>query len=282
MKIFMAIYFTLTLSVFLYGQSDFIDKNHLELKWKTKPVFDTPEGLAYLPEQNILFVSNVGGLEPWAKDGNGFISKMNLEGEIIDREWITGLEGPKGMAVYENFLYASNIDEIVKIDIEKGKIIKHIPVKNAANLNDVAVDKQGNVYVSDSKMQKVHVLVKDSPSVYYEDDSFKNSNGVYISADWVLLATGTNIVKLPAEGKAEVLLDNTGGVDGLGQISDNVYIYSHWPGRVFIHEIGKDQVKILEYPGKKKGTADICYIPEEKMLLIPTFFENTVECYIVK
>ena len=267
---------------FAFAQSDFVDENHLELKWKTDNIFDTPEGIVFDPELNVLFVSNIGGDEPWTKDGVGFISKMDLDGNVIEKEWISGLDGPKGMGIYNNSLYVSNIDEVVKIDIAKGEIVKRIPIKDAANLNDIDIDDQGKVYVSDSKMQKVHILVDDSPSVYYEDDSFKNSNGVLIANKQVLLATGNDIVILPAEGKAEILLKETGGVDGIGQISENTYIYSHWPGRIFIHEVSKEKVKILEYPGKTKGTADICYLPERKILFIPTFFENRVECYQVK
>jgi hypothetical protein len=85
-----------------------------------------PESVIYSPKQDILFVSNIDG-KPNEKDQKGFISKVSpSNGNIIELSWITGLNAPKGMAIYNNTkLYVSDI------------------------LNDVASDNHGNIYVSD-------------------------------------------------------------------------------------------------------------------------------------
>jgi hypothetical protein len=64
--------------------------------WETPNELKNPESVAYAPKQNVLFVSNVDG-KPDQKDQKGFISKVSpSNGSIIELNWITGLNAPKG------------------------------------------------------------------------------------------------------------------------------------------------------------------------------------------
>jgi hypothetical protein len=70
--------------------------------WETPADLKNPESVVYAPKQDVLFVSNIEG-KPDQKDQNGFISKVSpLNGSIVELNWITGLNAPKGMAVYDN------------------------------------------------------------------------------------------------------------------------------------------------------------------------------------
>ena len=57
---------------------------------------DEPESAVLDTSGGVLYVSNVNG-DASAADGNGYISKLSLEGEILDKEWLTGLNAPKGL-----------------------------------------------------------------------------------------------------------------------------------------------------------------------------------------
>ena len=131
-----------------------------------------PESVVYAPKQNVLFVSNIDG-KPDQKDQSGFISKVSpSNGSIIELNWITGLNAPKGMAIYDNNnsssrLYVSDITDLVEIDIGSGKIIKRFNAPGSTFLNDVALDDQGNIYVSDTVTNTIYKLdanAKDSNS----------------------------------------------------------------------------------------------------------------------
>ena len=50
-------------------------------KWTTKKLFKVPESVLYNAAHDIVYVANING-EPIAKDRNGFISKLDLNGEI--------------------------------------------------------------------------------------------------------------------------------------------------------------------------------------------------------
>ena len=120
---------------------------NLELNWELDGLHN-PESAVYDPVLNHLYVSNVDG-SPNDKDRNGFISIVSLDGKIINKKWVTGLNAPKGLTLHGRTLYTTDIDELVSINIDNGQITNRFKVDDAKFLNDVAADKNGNVYVSD-------------------------------------------------------------------------------------------------------------------------------------
>jgi streptogramin lyase len=125
-----------------------------------------PESVLYAPKQDTLFVSNIDG-KPDEKDQKGFISKLSpSNGSIVELNWIVGLNAPKGMAIYNNSkLYVSDITDLVEIDTVNGQIIKRLNAPGSAFLNDVASDRLGNMYVSDTVTN----------TIYKMDRNLKNS-----------------------------------------------------------------------------------------------------------
>jgi hypothetical protein len=82
---------------------------------------DGPESAVLDAAQGVIYVSNVNG-DASAADGNGYIAKLSLKGEILDKEWVTGLNAPKGLALHDGKLYAADIDELAVIDTTSGEI----------------------------------------------------------------------------------------------------------------------------------------------------------------
>jgi sugar lactone lactonase YvrE len=116
--------------------------------WESKKEFLVPESVLYNKADKILYISNING-NPTEKNGKGFISKLSLEGKILKLKWAEGLNAPKGSAIYKNSFFVSDIDRLVEINMETGKIKNTFPAKGALFLNDVAVDDKGNVYVTE-------------------------------------------------------------------------------------------------------------------------------------
>ena len=54
--------------------------------WESKADFKLPESVVFDKENNILYVSNMQD-DPFSKDGNGFISKVDLDGKIVKLKW---------------------------------------------------------------------------------------------------------------------------------------------------------------------------------------------------
>ncbi len=122
-------------------------------KWTTEATLRVPESVLLDSKNNVLYVSSIDGT-PDAKDGNGFISQVTLDGKIKNLKWATGLDAPKGMGLFNNNLYVADISRLVTIDTKTGKVTQTLEIEGAKFLNDVTVDKAGNVYVSDSNTGK--------------------------------------------------------------------------------------------------------------------------------
>jgi hypothetical protein len=96
------------------------NSTRLELIWETQG-FNNPESVVYDASNDVLFVSNVNG-SGVEKDGNGYISKILTDGTVIRKQWVVGLNAPKGLAIYEDTLYVADIDTLVAVDIASGTI----------------------------------------------------------------------------------------------------------------------------------------------------------------
>ena len=86
----------------------------LEPAWKVEGL-SNPESIVRA-DSGDFYVSNVSG-EADAKDGVGFISRVSRDGELLQREWVAGLNAPKGLALRDGKLYVSDITDLVVIDV---------------------------------------------------------------------------------------------------------------------------------------------------------------------
>ena len=150
-------------------------------KWETQKDLRVPESVLYDEARNILYVSNINGKSA-ERNGQGFISKVSLDGKIEVLKWVTGLNAPKGSAIYENKLYVSDIDHLVEIDVKTGKIVAKYPAAGAQFLNDVATDASGNVYITDMSAANsvIYKLSNGTMTVWMKGPEIKMPNGLYM------------------------------------------------------------------------------------------------------
>ena len=190
--------FYVTISAFLFACNSSSDsggetadattpkKHVLVKKWETDSTLKVPESVLYDSKNQVLYVSNIDGTDPWEADGKGSIGKVGMDGKIIAVDWVSGLEAPKGMGLYNDMLYVADMTGLVVINTQTGKIEKKIPVEGAEGLNDVSVDSKGVVYVSDSKGKKIFRVEDGNTQLYL--DSLRSPNGVLMrGSDFYLL-----------------------------------------------------------------------------------------------
>jgi hypothetical protein len=258
--------------------------------WETSGL-KTPESALPTAAEGFAYVSNVAG-NPTDKDGNGFISKVSLaDGRIIELEWVKGLDAPKGLALAGDKLYTADIDKLVEIDIKNGQILAKHEAPGAQFLNDVAVDGQGNVYVTDSNTSTIWRLAGGKLEKWLESPALKFPNGIKVEGDKLILAAwgapGTSAKKAEPANLIEVSIADkkiadlgdgkpVGNLDGIEPDGDD-YIVTDWvAGKVFrISKSGKAEVLLA----LQQGTADIGYVPEQKLLLIPMMMSDKLIAY---
>lgn len=253
--------------------------------WETDPVFKVPESVLFDASSKTLFVSNIdtiNGSGPWTKDGRGSIGKMSADGKTINAEWVKGLEAPKGMGVYKGKLYVADITNVVVIDIKGAKIDKTIAVTDAQNLNDLTIDKNGVVYVSDSRGRKIY-KVKDGVTELYVD-SLRNPNGILSHGnDFYILDNGTLLKVNADKTRTKVVEGMDGGTDGVENLAGNDFIVSAWGGLVyFVNTANGSKEVLLDSRTDKANAADIGLDKATKTVFVPTFWKNTIAAYQVK
>lgn len=135
--------------------------------WSTEQVFKIPESVLYDQNDEIIFVSNING-EPAEKNALGFISLLETNGNIRELEWITGLNAPKGMGIYQGKLYVSDITDIKVIDIESKEVIEVIEISGSSFLNDITVGDDGDIFITDSDTNKIYLLSNGEITTWLE------------------------------------------------------------------------------------------------------------------
>ncbi len=252
----------------------------LELVWASDTLLRTPESVFFDKERKILYVSNVN-LNPWEKDGNGFISKMDLSGNIIELKWIVGLSSPTGMGISGSSLYIADTDEIVQADVETGEVTKRYSIDGIPNLNDITVGDDGVVYVTGSGSNTIYALEDDTITEFLvgEDESF---NGLYWEKDRLLLLTAgsSQFMEIDWDTKeVNIISENMEGGDGIVSIGDGEYLTSSWAGAIFHVSAEGVVTKLLDTEPDKVNTADFDYSADDNLLFVPTFFDNRVKAY---
>jgi len=154
-------------------------------KWSVKNVFMMPESAALDIKQQQIYISNVNG---YAKDANGFVSKVSADGKNIELKWLAGLNSPTGMVVFDGRLYIADYDELVIVEIESKKIVARIPAPDEKpGLNDVAISSEGRVFVSGSASSRIYELDEDRLLIWkYDKQRLKNANGLLVEGDHLI------------------------------------------------------------------------------------------------
>jgi DNA-binding beta-propeller fold protein YncE len=265
-----------SLTIPLHAQS-----RQLVKKWETPAALKTPESVLYDAGGRVLYVSNIDGKEPWAKDNTGSIGKVGLDGKVIAAEWVKGLQAPKGLGLHNGRLWVADIDRMVVIDVKRGTIAETIPIEGAQRLNDVTVDKSGTVYVSDMQGLKIHAIKDGKPSVFLEG-GFKRPNGVLAHGDDFYVLDSGALIKFGKNKQRTTIVEGMdASTDGIEHVQGDEFIVSCWAGAVYQVK-GKEKHLLLDTRPQKLNTADIGYDAKNKVVYVPTFFANTVVAYELK
>ncbi len=252
--------------------------------WKVTEGLSKPESVVYDAQRNVLYLSNING-KGAAKDGNGYITKLTPDGQIVAKAWVGGLHAPKGLAMANGTLYAADIDTLVAIDPVTGSIVARYAAKGAKFLNDVAVDRAGHVYVSDTRASAVYKLAGSELRLWLQDDHIRQPNGLYATDDALIVAAGDKTADKP--GRARYLhavswdtkairpvTDRTpiGGLDAVEPDGRGGYFLTDWAAGTPIHFTPTTGAKLLQNFGK--GTADLDYVPHTHMLFLPVMMSH--------
>ncbi len=246
--------------------------------------FKFPESVAYDRKAKVLYVSQFGSeLKPTQKDGMGYISKVSLDGKVLEEKFLPAdgqtMDKPKGIWVSGNHLWTTDIDGVWQFDLTTKKGRK-LALPGAGFANDPAVMK-GVLYVSDNRGDQ---LFSVSPANFLEagaepkvsvvfSGKHINPNGVFPSGDGTLLVAGfmskeehRGVFSISAAGEIKGVSHPIGRLDGIYQMQSGTLLLTDWDSGTLFAWNGKTKLKPLA--SGFKGPADFAVFENDKGMTV--------------
>jgi len=256
------------------GSAVYKDKSLTEL-WVMTHKLSYPETVLYDSDRDVLYISN------FLSSGTQFISKVKLNGEIENREWIKGLIRPTGMAIHKDKLFVVERANLAEIDIKSGQIVKRHAVPAPGFLNDVAVDSEGNIYVSDGQRGQILKFSSGQFSIWKSGDEFIQVNGLHYSnrklyAGFSSDASLRSIDLSSGEITTIAKLGSGAIVDGIETDEKGNILVSDFNGKVYSVSPEGQKSLLLDSTAPRQYCANFAYISGKNLLIIPTLSDNQV------
>lgn len=264
--------------------------------------FSTPESVIWDGDQQVWFVTNING-GPSAKDGNGFISRLDRDGKIDSLHFVQGgrggvtLNGPKGTLLVGDTLWVADIDAVRGFNRRTGAPIASIELgKQAKFLNDISVGPDGTIYVTDTGIEfdakgnvshpgpdRVFAIKGRTASVAAEGPWLAGPNGItwdQAGARFVVVPfLGKELLGWkPGVAKVDTIGTGPGSQDGVEFVGGDLLVTSWADSSVFVAQAGGNRKVVTG----ANSPADIGVDRGRNLLAIPIFLENKVEFWKLK
>ncbi|HET9621545.1 MAG TPA: SMP-30/gluconolactonase/LRE family protein [Kofleriaceae bacterium] len=256
-----------------------------------------PESVVHDTVDDVYLVSNVNG-DPGEADGNGFISRVSPDGQVLVRKWIDGerpgttLHAPRGLAIDHDTLYAVDVDALRLFDRRTGAPIATWPIPHPHFPNDITIDDHGRVWITETG---VHIRpdgepIPDGPQVIWRydtpggaptavatGDALAGPNGIVWTADGPVIAglLGAALYRLAPDGSPRVIAElPLGRLDGLVALPDGSFLTTSWLGKAVYHVSTTGEVRAVVNGADILTPASIEYDRARGRVIIPLLKAN--------
>lgn len=258
--------------------------------------FSSPEST--IVNKNDLYVSNVGKeLKPTLKDGDGFISKLDINGKINELHFIDGLDAPKGMGIVGNTLFVADINILRGFDLSTKKEVFNIVFEGVNFLNDITVKDSNTLFIGASDTNTIYE-VNISNKSYKKLVDFTVANGLFYENGILYAAELGSTAQNMFDGKGKLykidLKDNNkltqlgtfeGVLDGVTKVENRVYV-SDWgntekSGIIRVYDLKTKKESVLEAE-LFMGAADFWIDEKSKKIFMPQMIGNKLTIFDLK
>ncbi|MBU0923340.1 hypothetical protein KKG81_00530 [bacterium] len=258
--------------------------------------FSSPEST--IVNRSDLYVSNVGKeLKPTLKDGDGFISKLGVNGKVQDLHFIDGLDAPKGMGIVGNTLFVADIDTLRGFDLSTKKEVFNVVFEGVNFLNDITVKDSNMLFIGASDTSAIYE-VNISNKSYKKLMDFTVANGLFYEDGILYAAQLGSTTQNMFDGKGKLykidLKDNNkltqlgtfeGVLDGVHKVENKVYV-SDWgnakkTGIIRVYDLQTKKESVLEAE-LFMGAADFWIDEKSKKVFMPQMIGGKVTIFDLK
>tara|TARA_A100001391_G_scaffold65041_2_gene40662 strand:+ start:5969 stop:6838 length:870 start_codon:yes stop_codon:yes gene_type:complete len=241
--------------------------------------FQMPESVIYDAANERIIIGNMVAMGAEAGE-NGYLSLVSPDGEMVEEQWVTGLQDPRGMAIVDGQLFVADNMGFHIVSLDDGTLVETVTMQGAAFPNDVTADDDGNVYISDMFGQTIWRYADGEASIWFgPDDGMTFPNGLFAHDGQIIVGSmgadmGENFTfgtpgglygvdgnatgVTPLDGATEI-----GAIDGVAAIGDIIVFNDNPTGTIYGWRDG-DTVELATVGA---GAADIS--AHESMVLVP-------------
>lgn len=252
----------------------------LEQVWRVGGLAN-PESAALSADGTFLYVTNVNG-EGEVKDGNGFIARVSTDGRLLEREFATGLDAPKGIMLGGDALYVADIDRLVVLDAATGAVRRRVAAPEAVFLNDLTFAPDGAVLMADSGAARIYAVRADTAEVWLEHDLLESANGLLAEPGRLVVTTmAGRLLAIDYESRAiTVLAEGLGDADGVAALGEGRYLVSEWPGLMHVVVADGTHATVMDTRAERRFLNDFLLVDD--ILYQPHWEPSEVSAYRVR
>ena len=263
-----------------------------------EPAFAQPESAYFYTsgstDPGVYFISSTNGNEM------GWVSKLAVDGSIIDSRWATNIRNPMGMRVSGKRLWVNNITEIIGINLKDPSDRIVYSIDDAILLNDLATDSSGYAYLSDSMNSRVvridlatgenSTFISTLPSspnglLVHGDKLYIASWGIMSEqpeerAEWITQTAGDLywVSLKQSENVRHIVARELGNLDGVEiDQQGNIYVSDWENGKLY--KISSSNKTVIELGQYKQGLADLGLNSLTGELVLPIMLSSEVLFY---
>ncbi len=147
-----------------------------------------------------------------ALDGNGYVSRISSQGEMLDQNWLTGLDAPKGLAISGGVLFGTDIQKMFGAKVSGGKMLFRRTVEQANYLNDTAKGEGGSVWVTDARGNSIWQVTNRGERKVHAPPSLVRPNGLTAVGRTIFALVGSPGEGDPGDRRSIYRIDQDGSI----------------------------------------------------------------------
>ncbi len=220
-----------------------------------------------------IFVSNIGSSST-SKNKDGFITKLDQYGNILEYKFIDNLQAPKGIWLNKNILYIADLNRVCEANINT-KRMHCIGIAGSMFLNDIIYHNK-KIYVTDTLANNIYVInAHNRISVFFHKNGL-SPNGIAFSTKLEAFLVVSfnkpivNIISVSGTLIKSIYFKDFSGFDGIVVEGNKVFMSDYRSGKILESNIDFRYVHVVK--DFKTPASDI-FLKNDK-LIVPLLEEN--------
>ncbi len=251
--------------------------------WETGEIYKRPESAAYDSKRGCLYISNCNGdVKTGTSYGDHCISKADLQGNILEFDFVKNLTKPTGICIFDDKLYIVERFGVVIYDLNANKIADKIYIKTSYFLNDITVDSEGGIFVSESDTNVIYRIKDKNVEKWLDSKAISRPNGILFDDGRLIVGVNSDnylkTVNISNKQVSEIANLGPGIIDGIKKCRDG-YLVSHYLGNLYMVKPTGEVTELINTRDAKINIADFEYIADKHLIIIPALQNNKLFGY---